>query len=85
MAKEFPNVIVLGDKTGGGAGLPMDYTIHGGWQLRLSSTRSVDARGVDFELGVEPDVYHTLNVPLLTAGVDSMIEKAKDLIESHYN
>lgn len=85
MAKEFPNVIVLGDKTGGGAGLPMDYTLYGGWQLRLSSTRSVDARGVDFELGVEPDVYHTLNIPLLTTGVDSMIEEAKNLIESHYN
>lgn len=81
MAKEFPNVTVLGDLTGGGAGLPIDYLLPCGWQLRLSTTRSTDAHGADFELGVEPDERHDMDIGAMGAGVDSMIERAKQIID----
>ena len=83
MAKEFPNVIVLGDTTGGGAGLPVDYILPGGWRVRLSTTRGTDARGVDFERGVEPDEKCDQDTALLLTGVDSMIERAKELIDNY--
>ena len=82
MVKEFPNVIVLGDKTGGGAGLPMDYLLPCGWQLRFSTTRTTDAYGADFEGGVAPDMYFDLNEANLMIGEDTMIERAKEIIDS---
>lgn len=81
MAKEFPNVTVLGDSTGGGAGLPMDCMLPGGWSIRLSTSRGTDARGADFELGVEPDQKCKLDQSLVIYNKDSMIEQAKTLID----
>ena len=80
MAKEFPNVIVLGDSTGGGGGLPADFILPGGWTIRLSTTRGSDARGVDFENGVAPDEKYDMNTALVDQGIDSMIERAKEII-----
>lgn len=80
MAKEFPNVTVLGDSTGGGGGLPADFILPGGWTIRLSTTRGTDARGVDFENGVAPDEKYDMNTALVDQGIDSMIERAKEII-----
>lgn len=82
MVKEFPNVIVLGDSTGGGAGLPMDCVLPGGWTLRLSTSQGADARGVCFERGVDPDERCTLDVNLSRNGIDSIIERAKEIIDA---
>lgn len=80
MAKEFPNVTILGDSTGGGGGLPADFLLPGGWTIRLSTTRGTDARGIDFENGVSPDEKCDMNTSLIDQGIDSMIERAKAII-----
>lgn len=77
MMKELPNVTVIGDATGGGAGLPVDYTLPNGWQLRYSTTRCTDARGVDFELGVSPDIKVEQIDGDSAKGIDTLIEIAK--------
>ena len=82
MVKEFAHVIVVGDSTGGGAGLPMDCVLPGGWTLRLSTSQGADARGVCFERGVDPDERCTLDVNLSRDGIDSIIERAKDIIDA---
>ena len=82
MMKELPNVTVLGDDTGGGAGLPVDYTLPNGWYLRFSTTRATNALGEDFELGVKADEYLDLDENLALTGVDNLIERAKEIIDS---
>ncbi|OYT15050.1 MAG: peptidase S41 [Bacteroidetes bacterium 4572_77] len=82
MMKELPNVTVLGDKTGGGAGLPIDFTLPNGWYLRFSSTRAKNAENIDFELGVEPHEYLNLDENDEINGEDTLIERAKEIIDS---
>lgn len=81
MMKELPNVTVLGDDTGGGAGLPVDYTLPNGWYLRFSTTRATDKDKVDFELGVKADEYLDLDETILLNGKDNIIERAKEIID----
>lgn len=83
MMKEFPHVLVLGDLTGGGAGLPIDYTMRNGWVVRFSGTQTVNADGEHFELGVAPDIKMDLDSLQLQKGVDSLIESAKALIDQN--
>ena len=82
MMKELPNVTILGDDTGGGAGLPVDYSLPNGWILRYSTTRALDARGIDFELGVKADEYLDLNEHDAAKGIDNLIERAKEIIDN---
>ncbi len=81
MMKELPNVTVLGDDTGGGAGLPVDYTLPNGWYLRFSTTRATNALNEDFELGVKVDEYMDLNETDVLDGKDNLIERAKSIID----
>lgn len=81
MMKELPNVTVLGDDTGGGAGLPVDYTLPNGWYLRFSTTRATNVLGEDFELGVKADEYLDLDSTDIQNGIDTMIERAKEIID----
>ena len=81
MMKEIPNVTILGDVTGGGAGLPVDYILPNGWILRYSTTRATDKDGVDFELGVEPDEYLDMKEADISRGIDTLIERAKEIID----
>ena len=83
MMKELPNVTVLGDDTGGGAGLPVDYTLPNGWYLRFSSTKATNASDEDFELGVKVDEYLDLNLIDVQHGKDTLIERAKEIIEEN--
>ena len=82
MMKELPNVTVLGDDTGGGAGLPVDFTLPNGWYLRYSTTRATNPEGVDFELGVKADEYLNLDEVGALNGKDNIIERAKEIIDS---
>ena len=84
MMKEFPNVLVLGDSTGGGSGIPSDYLLSNGWKVRFSSSRTTNASGEDFELGVAPDdipIYDEKEFEnALLNGEDLYIERAKEKI-----
>lgn len=83
MMKELPNVTVLGDDTGGGAGLPVDYTLPNGWYLRFSTTRATNSLGEDFESGVKADEYLDLDNDDIQNGKDTLIERAKEIIEGN--
>ena len=78
--KELPNVTVIGDKTGGGAGFPVEYTLPNGWIIRFSTSRTTDARGKDFEMGVEPDKYVSLKQEDTQNNLDTLIEEAMKII-----
>ncbi len=80
--RELDNVTLVGDTTGGGAGLPAFRDLPNGWRLRVSSTKFYDPAGNSIESGVPPDVYAEfpqVNDSLLLSE-DPIIETAIELI-----
>ena len=80
--RELDNVTLVGDTTGGGAGLPAFRDLPNGWLLRVSSSKFYDVDGNSIESGVPPDVYAEIpevNDSLLLTE-DPIIETAIDLI-----
>ncbi|MEL6534574.1 MAG: S41 family peptidase [Bacteroidota bacterium] len=77
----YPHVTLMGDTTGGGAGIPVTHEMPNGWYLRYSGTQTIDLEGHQTELGVYPDVGVMLDVQLLQEGRDSMIEEAISFLE----
>lgn len=74
--KGLPFVTIMGDKTGGGGGLPMSSELPNGWSIRYSSSQTFDSEGRHIEEGIEPDYRLSLDETKLPQGVDTMIEEA---------
>ena len=84
LMKELPNVLVMGDRTGGGSGLPMSYTLPNGWSVRMSACPTLDAQGNSTEFGIEPDMRVDISSDDWNNGRDTMIEAAKTIILDYY-
>lgn len=82
--KGLPLVTVMGDQTGGGGGLPMSSELPNGWAIRFSSTQTLDTRGGNVELGIQPDQFVYLDKTQEQAGIDSMIERAITYLKERY-
>ncbi len=78
--KEMPLVTVIGDQTGGGSGLPFSSELPIGWSVRFSASPSFDARMQQIEFGIMPDIPTSLDEALALQGIDSMIEKARQIL-----
>ena len=78
--KQMPLVTVMGDRTGGGSGLPFSSELPIGWSVRFSASPYFDAQKQQIEFGIEPDVPAALDESLAGEGKDSMIEQARQLI-----
>lgn len=59
--KAIPNMVLMGDTTGGGLGLPNGGQLPNGWTYRFSVTQALDLNGNNYENGVPPDIFATLN------------------------
>ncbi len=79
--KDNPFVIVMGDRTGGGGGLPMTSELPNGWLIRFSSTQTLDAQKQHVEHGIDPHYQVELLEADLGAGRDTMIEAAIAMIK----
>jgi len=77
----FPNVIQLGDKTGGGSGMPFTSELPNGWIVRFSASPYYDANMNQIEFGIEPDVYVELSTEDKLNGKDTLIEQARKLLK----
>lgn len=84
LMKELPHVMIIGDRTGGGSGLPMSSTLPNGWVLRLSACPTLDANGEDTEFGIEPHLRVDITSDDWNNGRDTMIEAAKTIILEYY-
>ncbi|MBO5812686.1 MAG: S41 family peptidase [Bacteroidaceae bacterium] len=80
--KCLPLVTVMGDVTGGGSGMPMSSALPNGWSVRFSASPMLDADGNHIEFGVEPDVAVSLDKEAACNGIDSIIEAARNHINS---
>ena len=79
--KEVPNATLIGGITGGGGGQPTTYYLPNGWAVTMSATRmSLDVNKVHIEGGVEPDIYVTITEEDKANKVDSILEKAIEVL-----
>lgn len=78
--KELPNVTIVGDTTGGGFGLPVGFELPNEWQVHCGGSQIISVNGEDFELGVPPDVQVDMSTEDEDNGIDSIIEKAIEII-----
>lgn len=80
--KYAPNAVIMGDKTGGGGGLPLSNELPNGWLVRFSACPMYDASMQHIEWGLEPDVKVNMRTSDANAGYDSIIERAMAYLQS---
>ncbi|MGN0036271.1 MAG: S41 family peptidase [Bacteroidaceae bacterium] len=81
----LPRVTLMGDRSGGGSGLPMSSELPNGWSVRYSSSPHLDAEMHHIEFGVEPDVKVDMMELDWQQGRDTMIETARTLLKEGRN
>ncbi len=79
--KMAPRAIIVGDKTGGGGGLPFSSELPNGWMIRFSASPMYNSNMENTEWGIEPDVIDSLTISDQVKGIDTIIEKAITLIK----
>ncbi|KIC92311.1 S41 family peptidase [Flavihumibacter sp. ZG627] len=73
---ELPRVKLLGDRTGGGSGLPEEFILANGWILRYPSSHSLSVRKEYVEDGIEPDIVAEISSVDEYNGRDPILERA---------
>lgn len=73
-----PNVTVVGDKTGGGAGMPFSSELPNGWGVRFSACPMFDRNRQSTEFGIDPDIKVDITDDDLAKGIDTIIETARN-------
>lgn len=78
--KALPKVILVGDHTGGGAGMPFSNSLPNGWTVRFSAVPMYDAQRQSTEFGIAPDHQVSLSALDFARGRDTIIEYARKLL-----
>lgn len=80
MLFKYDHVSLIGDQTGGGGGIPIDYELPNGWRYRFSASTTLlpleDENYYPIELGVPPNIEVTAEESQLEQGIDDIIETA---------
>ncbi len=74
--KQLPKVTIIGDKTGGGSGLPFSSEIPNGWSIRFSASPIYGPNMEELEFGIEPDIKVNISSEDYNRGIDTIIEAA---------
>jgi len=75
--KEMPQAIIIGDKTGGGSGLPFSSELPNGWSVRFSASPMYDPDMNHQEFGIDPDIHVNMTSEDMQKGIDTIIETAR--------
>jgi len=78
--KALPLVKIVGDHTGGGAGMPFSSSLPNGWVVRFSAVPMYDAQRHSAEFGIAPDYAVSLSYDDFLQGKDTIIEFARKLL-----
>ena len=78
----LPQVTTLGDKTGGGSGLPFSSELPNGWSVRFSACPILDVDKQHTEFGIEPDIPVSMTSEDISNGYDTLIEAALRILLS---
>lgn len=77
---ESGKIIQLGDKTGGGSGLPFTSELPNGWTIRFSASPHFDKNMNHIEFGIEPDVKVDMLEDDQLKNKDTMIDRACEIL-----
>ena len=77
-----PNVRIVGDKTGGGAGLPFSSELPNGWGVRFSACPMYDIHRQSTEFGIDPDHQVALKEEDKARNIDTIVEFARHLLHN---
>lgn len=77
----FPNVTLVGDKTGGGSGLPFSSELPNGWGVRFSASPHLDAQKQHIEFGIDPDKKVDMSKEDEDNDLDTIIEEARKMLK----
>ena len=80
--RQLPLVTIVGDKTGGGSGLPFSSEIPNGWFIRFSASPMYDTDMNQLEFGIDPDIKVDMTSEDMQRGKDTMIEKACEILKN---
>lgn len=81
--KKFPNVIHIGDTTGGGLGNPIFRELPNGWRYRLPVWRQFPPSMEMLEgIGIAPDIPVSITSSDAARMLDSIVEKALEELRS---
>ncbi|MDR2854337.1 MAG: S41 family peptidase [Prevotellaceae bacterium] len=69
-----PNAIIIGDRTGGGGGLPLSSELPCGWTVRFSASPMFDREKNHIEFGIDPDIK--VDMDTLDNVNDAIIDRA---------
>ena len=76
----LPQVTVMGDRTGGGSGLPFSSELPNGWSVRFSACPVLDVNKQHTEFGIDPDTAVAITGEDIMKGRDTIIEAAIGLL-----
>ena len=76
-----PNTVVVGDRTGGGAGMPYSSELPIGWSVRFSACPMFDRDKNSTEFGIDPDYRVDLSQADFLRGEDTIIERARQILK----
>ena len=79
--RQCPNVTLVGDQTGGGAGLPFSSELPNGWGVRFSACPMYDVNKQSPETGIQPDYHVNLTSSDYMKHCDTIIEFARTLVK----
>lgn len=78
-------VTVMGDRTGGGSGLPFSSELPNGWSVRFSTSPMFDAEKQHIEFGIDPDIFVSMFAIDIYSRRDTLIESARQFINNSGN
>lgn len=73
---QMPHVITVGDRTGGGSGMPFSSELPSGWAVRFSASPMYTVAMQHTEFGIDPTVKVDITPSDFQRGVDTIIETA---------
>ena len=80
MMRILPRVTIMGDKTGGGSGLPFSAELPNSWSVRFSASPTLDAGMQQIEFGIDPDVSINMTIDDIRDNRDTIIEAARAML-----
>lgn len=76
----LPHVTLVGDRTGGGGGVPLKKELPNGWNYRFSRTITLSTDRKNVDNGIKPDINTDMKQQDELKGKDTILEKALDLL-----
>lgn len=79
--RQLPLVTVMGDRTGGGSGMPFSSELPNGWSIRFSACPVYGPNMEQLEFGIEPDIHVDMTDADMARGLDTIIEEARKFLQ----